>query len=212
MSAKNLKPDQGPCAQAALVLLLGHRACAALRGRGPQEGAVAWPALQEAAGVDAACLQSLLAAGLIQGADGPGAPGGPHPQSRFVLTVAGWQLALRVAAAPVGPRLAAQTCRRAPAPDEKPRWDRVTRELWFAGAVVLRFRRGARNQQRALDAFEEQGWPPAIGDPLPRQRRVKARERLRDTVRHLNARLEGEALHFRADAEGQAVFWSFSGI
>jgi hypothetical protein len=212
MSAKNLKLDQDPCAQAVLALLLGHRTCAALRGRGPLEGAVGWPLLQEEAGVDAARLRSLLAAGLIQDANEAGTAQGPQAQSRFVLTAAGCQLAYRVIAAPVGPRLAAQTCRRPPAPGEKPHWDRAGRALWFAGAVVLRFRRSAGNQERLLDAFEEQGWPPEIDDPLPRLRRVKPGERLRDTVKHLNAHLGGEPLHFRVDTEGRAVFWSACGV
>jgi hypothetical protein len=212
MSAKNLKLDRDPCAQAVLALLLAHRFCATVRGRGPQEGAVGWPLVQEVAGADAACLRPLLAAGIVQAADGGDSAREPRPQSRLVLTEAGCRLAYRVIAAPVGPRLAAQTCRRPPAPGENPRWDRVTRELWFAGAVVLRFRRGARNQQRLLDAFEEQGWPAEVDDPLPRHGRVKPGERLRDTVKHLNAHLGGEPLHFRADAEGQAVFWSAGGL
>jgi hypothetical protein len=208
MSAKNVKLDQDPCAQAVLALLLGHRNCVVLRGLDPQDGAVGWPLLQEVAGTDAACLRSLLAAGLVQAADGTDPAPEPRPQSRFVLTAAGCRLAWQVAAAPDGPRLAHQTCRRAPAAGEKPRWDRAGRELWFAGQVVLHFRRGARNQERVLDAFQEQGWPAEVDDPLPRHRRVDPVERLRDTVKHLNAHLAGETLHFRVGAEGRAVFWS----
>jgi hypothetical protein len=163
------------------------------------------------AGADAACLRSLLSAGLVEAANGAAAAQELQTQSRFVLTEAGCRLAWQVAAAPVGPRLAGQTCRRPPAPGEKPRWDRAARELWFAGAVVLRFRRGARNQERLLEAFQEQGWPPEIDDPLPRHRRVKPADRLRDTVKHLNSHPGREPLHFRVDAEGRAVFWSACG-
>jgi hypothetical protein len=206
MSARDLKLDQDPCAQAVLALLLGHQNCAALRGRTPQDGAVGWPLIQEAAGVDAACLRSLLSAGLIEAVNGAGAARNPGPQSRFTLTAAGCRLAWRVAAGPVGPRLAAQTCRSAPAPGEKPRWDRAARELWFAGEVVRRFRHSARNQERVLEAFEEQGWPPRIDDPLPREG-VDPMERLRDTVRYLTAGLGAAPLQFRTDAEGRAVLW-----
>jgi hypothetical protein len=206
MSAMNLKLEQDPCAKAVLALLLGFRNCATLRAGSPQEAAVGWPLVQQAAGADAACLRSLLAAGLIEpvgGAEGAVAPG---PQSRFVLTEAGCRLAWQAAAAPVGPRLATQTCRRPLAPGEKPRWDRVGRELWFAGEVVLRFRRGASNQERLLEAFEEQGWPPHIDDPLPHTKGKGRRKRLCDTLRHLSA--AQRAIRFRVNADGRAVLWA----
>jgi hypothetical protein len=153
----------------------------------------------------------LFDAGLVEALNGAGAAQRPGPQLRLVLTTAGRLLADQEAA-PAGPRLANQTCRRAPEPGERPRWDRARRELWFTGEVVLHFRRGARNQEQLLEAFQEQGWPAAIDDPLPRQRRVKPGERLRDTVKHLNAHLGREPLHFRVDAEGRAVFWSACGF
>jgi hypothetical protein len=208
--AEKLNLDEDPCAKAVLVLLHSHRVCASLRGRGPQEGAVGWPVLQEVAGADAACLRSLAAAGLVEEVGGAPA-GGPRPQSRFVLTEAGCRLAVEAAATPTGPRLAARTFPTPPAPGEKPRWGRAARELWFAGRAVLRFTRGARNQERVLEAFEEQGWPARIDDPLPPASGVDPVERLRDTVRHLNARLGGAPLYFRPDAEGRAVFWSAGG-
>jgi hypothetical protein len=209
MSSENLKLHQGPRAQAVLALLLGYRNCATLRADSPQEGAVAWHLVQEAAGADAACLRSLLAAGLVESVSGAAAPE-PRPQSRFVLTEAGYHAACQVAA-PAGPRLAPQTCRLPPAPGEKPRWDRAGRELWFAGEVVLHFPRGARNQERILTAFQEQGWPAEIDDPLPPEEGVDAVERLRDAVRHLAARLAGTPLHFRPDPEGKAICWSSGG-
>jgi hypothetical protein len=209
MSATKLNLEEDPRAQAVLALLLVRRYCATVRGRSPQEVAVGWPLLQEVTGADAACLGSLLTAGLVEAVDG--APPAQEPQSRFVITEAGCRLAYRVVAAPIGPRLAIRTCHRPPAAGERPCWDRAARELRFAGEVVLRFRRGARNQERLLDAFEELGWPPEIDDPLPHHRRVKPGERLRDTVKHLNAHLDGGLLHFRVNAEGSAVFWSAYG-
>jgi hypothetical protein len=211
MSAKNLKLDQDPCAQAVLALLLGYRNCATLRGRGPQEGAVAWPVVQAAAGADAACLRSLLGAGLIEALNGTAVAPEPGPQLRLVLTAAGCHQAWQVTAAPAGLRLAAKTCRRPPVAGEKPHWDRAGRELWFCGEVVLRFRRGACNQERLLDTFQEQGWPHRIDDPLPAAAGYDPVERLRDTVRHLAARLGDAALHFRPDPEGRAVYWSAHG-
>jgi hypothetical protein len=210
MSANKVKLDEDPCAKAVLALLLGFRNCGALRGRGLKECAVSWPVIQEAAGADAALLKALLRAGLVE-AVGGAAAGEPDSQSRLVLTEAGFCLAVEVGTAPAGPRLAAQTCRRTPQPGEKPRWDRAARELWFAGEVVLRFPRGARNQERVLEAFEEQGWPARIDDPLPPEGGVDPVERLRDTVRHLAARLGGAPLRLRQDAEGKAVFWSAVG-
>jgi hypothetical protein len=188
-----------------MALLLGYRNCATLRTHSSHEGAVAWSLVQEAAGADAACLRSLLAAGLVESVGGAVAATEPPPQSRFVLTEAGCRLARQVAA-PAGLRPATQTCRRPPAPEEKPRWDRVGRELWFAGEVVLRFRRGARNQEQLLEAFEEQGWPPHIDDPLPPKKGKGRRKRLCDTLRHLSA--AQRAIRFRVSADGRSALWA----
>jgi hypothetical protein len=125
-----------------------------------------------------------------------------------VLTEAGLGAAYRAIAQPVGPRLAERTCRLVPAPGEKPRWDRASRELWFAGTVVRYFRRGARNQERLLDAFQGQGWPEQVADPLPRHPRLKAAGQLRDAVKHLNAGLAGMPLRFRVSADAGTVFWA----
>jgi hypothetical protein len=49
----------------------------------------------------------------------------------------------------------------------KPCWHRARRELWLDRIVVKRFRVPAQNQDVIVSAFEEDGWPAQIDDPLP---------------------------------------------
>ena len=60
-----------------------------------------------------------------------------------------------------------------------PRWDPVTRELWFDGVLVKRFRQKSPNQTLVLAVFQEDGWPPTIDDPIPGGADGGAPERLR---------------------------------
>jgi hypothetical protein len=97
---------------------------------------------------------------------------------------------------------------RASCSDEpvRPRWDGRSRELTWRGQLVKRFRIVAPNQQLILDAFEEEGWPARIDDPLnggcddPRQR-------LHDTVRNLNRCQRGLRLRFLRDGSGEGICW-----
>ena len=68
----------------------------------------------------------------------------------------------------------------------KPHYDTARRELTVAGKLIKRFRRPSKNQVGLLMAFEEEGWPEMIFDPLPGEANVDAKHRLRDTVYHLN--------------------------
>jgi hypothetical protein len=49
----------------------------------------------------------------------------------------------------------------------RPRWDKHLRELWLGPHLIKWFRVPAPDQERILDAFEEEGWPASIDDPLP---------------------------------------------
>lgn len=87
---------------------------------------------------------------------------------------------------------------------DTPVWDRDRRELSFKGKVVKRFRQPAPNQQPILDAFQEEGWPPRIDDPLPVTRGGDRRQRLADAVRGLNAM---DFIRFELDGTTEGVLW-----
>lgn len=84
----------------------------------------------------------------------------------------------------------------------KPHWDTDRGELSFAGQLCKRYRQPAPNQRRVLDAFQEDGWPPKIDNPLPGD---FDRQRLADTIRGLNA--GNECLRFELDGTGEGILW-----
>jgi len=89
----------------------------------------------------------------------------------------------------------------------KPRWDPLLRELWIGSALVKRFRVPARNQELILTAFQEQGWPSVIDDPLPRSEHVDSPSRLSFTIRRLNGRQKRKLMHFFGTGTGAAIGW-----
>ena len=67
-----------------------------------------------------------------------------------------------------------------------PRWDPDRRELCLDDQVVKRFRVPCPNQEAVLCAFEEEGWPYHVDDPLPPQPGQNPKRRLSDTIKSLN--------------------------
>jgi hypothetical protein len=90
---------------------------------------------------------------------------------------------------------------------ERPCWNADRRELTFRGRVVKRFRQPADNQETILAAFEEEGWPEAIDDPLPGAPGIEAQDRLHGAVRGLNRAQKEAALVFERDGTGTRVLW-----
>ena len=88
-----------------------------------------------------------------------------------------------------------------------PRWDSNLRQLLFKGCVVKRFRLPASNQEAVLAAFEVEGWPTSIDDPLPFLPKHRPKERLHATIRCLNANHENRLIRFRGNGTGEAVLW-----
>jgi hypothetical protein len=86
-----------------------------------------------------------------------------------------------------------------------PSWDAQHRVLTFGGSLIKRFWRRAGNQERVLAAFEEEGWPHRILDPLAPS--PDAKRHLSDTIRWLNRGQENELLHFRGDGTGEGIIW-----
>jgi hypothetical protein len=67
-----------------------------------------------------------------------------------------------------------------------PHWDATQRELAVDGQVVKQYHVPARNQERVLAAFQEEGWPDRIDDPLPGRPDHDPKRRLNDTIKKLN--------------------------
>lgn len=92
----------------------------------------------------------------------------------------------------------------------KPAWDQDRRELRLGSLVCKRYQNTAENQWIVLNAFEEDGWPARIDDPLPGKKGVDRRTRLRKTIRDLNHNLQ--YLRFRGDSTGTGVVREGAGV
>ena len=88
-----------------------------------------------------------------------------------------------------------------------PKWDAEKRVLCFDGRIVKRFKWHAMNQEMVLAAFEEDGWPVRIDDPLPPQPEQDSKRRLSDTIKCLNRKQQNPLIHFRGDGTGEGVIW-----
>jgi hypothetical protein len=102
---------------------------------------------------------------------------------------------------------ARSTCGVAAERSAIPSWDGDRNVLWFDGQLVKQFKVPSPNQESILAAFEEDGWPPAIDDPLPPKPEMEQKRRLRATIQSLNAHHKKRVLHFRGDGSGQRVLW-----
>jgi hypothetical protein len=74
-------------------------------------------------------------------------------------------------------------------------------------SVVKRFRVPAENQELILAAFEEEGWPKHIDDPLPVRDGIDPQTRLHDAINRLNGRQTNRLLCFRGNGNGTGVLW-----
>jgi hypothetical protein len=88
----------------------------------------------------------------------------------------------------------------------RPTWDRNTRELRLEGRLCKRLAEMARAQITILDAFEEDGWPERIDDPLPGG--PNRQQHLADAVRRLN---KCAHIRFYRDRTGEGVRWKVHG-
>jgi hypothetical protein len=126
----------------------------------------------------------------------------------FVLTPAGLALCLEGAPHNARPGHEGAALVRA---GEPPRWDADLKELRLSGVLVKAFRRPAPNQETVLAAFQEEGWPPRIDDPIPRRGYRDSVQCLHDTVNHLNRAMLRPLLRFRGDGSGRGVRWDRAG-
>ncbi len=93
-----------------------------------------------------------------------------------------------------------------------PTWDRDRRVLWLRESVVKRFRVPSPSQETILVAFEEEGWPTAIDDPLPPQPGQVPKRRLRATLQSLNRGQAHHLIRFRGDGSGERIVWELANV
>ena len=102
------------------------------------------------------------------------------------------------------------TSTRSGVSQETPRWDQERHELWFGDIVIKRFRQPAPNQEKILDAFQEENWPRRIDDPLGPRAGYDPKRRLHDTIVSLNRNQKGSSVRFFGDGTGQGVCWEIA--
>lgn len=92
-----------------------------------------------------------------------------------------------------------------------PHWDPRTRTLFVGRRVAKQFRVPSRNQEIVLSAFEEEGWPRRIDDPLPCRSGLNAKYRLHFTLARLNRCGTEPLIRFFGDGTGEGICWEFTG-
>jgi hypothetical protein len=123
-----------------------------------------------------------------------------------VLTAKGGQVFRRLTA---GTAAAQHEMRRQTASSsEIPHWDARLRQLTWRGSLVKEFRLPAPNQEAILTAFEEEGWPARVDDPLPGTAGLDPKVRLHDAIKGLNHCQLHPLLRFRGDGTGKGVVWT----
>jgi hypothetical protein len=88
-----------------------------------------------------------------------------------------------------------------------PFYDETTRELWFDGRLVKRFKRPAPDQVLILKAFQEQNWVRRIDDPLPPRPGRVPTQRLPRAIDRLNGCQKEGRLKFHGDGTARGITW-----
>lgn len=133
--------------------------------------------------------------------------------SCFILTPDGAAFAARTlhpARATAGVALSGTDWRGSPGA-AVPSWHAPRRELWVGDVLVKRFRVPALSQERILAAFQEEGWPERIDDPLPPVANLEPKRRLHTAIHSLNRNQKHPLIHFCGDGSGTGVMWELSG-
>lgn len=92
-----------------------------------------------------------------------------------------------------------------------PFYDTCGRCLYWEGTRLKQLAANASTQRLVLEAFEEDGWPGRIDDPLPPKRSLLPAARLRETVRNLNRGLRPGTIRFHSDGTGTGICWQPTG-
>jgi hypothetical protein len=91
-----------------------------------------------------------------------------------------------------------------------PEWLDDRRELWLGDQLIKQYRLPAANQVTILRAFEEEGWPPRIADPLPPRGDEDPRRRLHDAIHKLNRNQIHPLVRFSGCWFPPSVFWALT--
>jgi hypothetical protein len=79
--------------------------------------------------------------------------------------------------------------------------------LRYQGQVIKHFRVPVENQELILTAFQEEGWPHSIDDPLPQTGDLDPKQRLQATIKSLNRNQLVRLIHFHGNGNGLQVYW-----
>jgi hypothetical protein len=206
-----------PCLKDALALLHGVHECAGQKlGPDPVRG-VALHRLRDA-GVTMGDLCALETLGYVawlphatpDRVAGPPLEAPTSDEAVWALTPSGTEVIRLLLRPPFPSSLEEQRARGADAQSQQsaiPVWDGALRELHWRGRLVKRFNQRAPNQEMILAAFEEEGWPPHIDDPLPQVPGIDAKQRLHDAIKNLNRHQTHRLLRFSGDGTGEGVRW-----
>jgi hypothetical protein len=136
---------------------------------------------------------------------------GPNflPTTAVLLTTKGAALAARENAK-CPDEIPAANGKPHPGTSLKPRWDAARRELSLGGRMVKQFQVPARNQELILSAFQEDGWPESIDDPLTFEIDIDPKTRLNDAIYRLNHKQLACLIRFHVNGHGSSVHWSLS--
>jgi hypothetical protein len=88
-----------------------------------------------------------------------------------------------------------------------PHWDPEQRVLSIGMSVVSQYRAAAPNQEAVLAAFQEDGWPRRIDDPLCFRAGLKPKYRLHFTIQSLNESQRQRLIRFYGDGTGEGICW-----
>jgi hypothetical protein len=92
-------------------------------------------------------------------------------------------------------------------PTDRPHWDGDLRVLRVGTCMVKKYMLPSPNQETILAAFQEEGWPRHIDDPLSPKGDQDPKCRLHDTIKRLNRHQRMRLLHFSGDGTGTGVCW-----
>ena len=73
--------------------------------------------------------------------------------------------------------------------------------------TVKRYRVRSPNQEAILAAFQEEGWPHHIDNPLSPLPDQCPKQRLHSTIKYLNSCQENRLVRFRGDGTGEGIVW-----
>ena len=92
---------------------------------------------------------------------------------------------------------------------KKPHWDAEKFELRYKDHLIKKFKTPAPNQIAVLGAFENDGWPDVIDDPIPGDPDITPKRRLAATVEALNDnhKTSTRMMYFTAERFGQGIGW-----